>query len=62
MKRFFLIALTGIVAISLATFTGCGSKQPAAKPAAEHFEGDGHDHSKDTGDHSGHDHEKEPSK
>ncbi|MHB8972712.1 MAG: hypothetical protein ACYC3X_20210 [Pirellulaceae bacterium] len=53
MKRFFLVAMTGLVAVSLATFTGCGSKKPSANPpaktAGEHSEGDGHDHSKESG-------------
>lgn len=64
MSRFFLqIASVAVVAVSLMAFPGCGSKAPTSKPTAGHYEGDGHDHSKDvskdSGDHKGHDHEKE---
>lgn len=54
--------ITGVVLFlaSLIALPGCGSpspaNNPAEKPAAGHFEGDGHDHSKDSGDHKDHDH------
>lgn len=62
--RFYLqIASFVLVAVALVAAPGCGSQSPAKKPAdkaaAGHYEGDGHDHSKDKGDHTGHDHEKE---
>ena len=61
------LASVVLVAVSFVALPGCGSQTPtkkaADKPAAGHFEGDGHDHSKDaskdSGDHKGHDHEKE---
>jgi predicted small lipoprotein YifL len=64
MMRFCLqITSVVLVAMSLTALPGCGSQAPATKPSDEptagHFEGDGHDHSKEAADHSGHDHEKE---
>ena len=56
----FCLQMTSVVlvAISLTALPGCGSQTPATKPsnepAASHYEGDGHDHSKDDADHSGH--------
>lgn len=50
-----------LVIVALVALPGCGdSKTPPAKAPAEagHYEGDGHDHSKEKDDHSGHDHEK----
>lgn len=65
-----------LVVAALVALPGCGGSQSPAKstPATQsghyegdghdhskdktgHYEGDGHDHSKDAGDHSGHDHE-----
>jgi hypothetical protein len=51
-----------LVVTALVLLPGCGSQSAASKTApaeSGHFEGDGHDHTKDVGDHSGHDHEKE---
>jgi hypothetical protein len=49
-----------LVVIALVALSGCGgSKAPDSKLPVGHSEGDGHDHSKDKGDHSGHAHEKE---
>jgi predicted small lipoprotein YifL len=67
MMRFALyVGSVALVVASLLVLPGCGTKQPAGapaqKPATEHFEGDGHDHSKDghkDHDHEGHEHEKE---
>jgi predicted small lipoprotein YifL len=57
------LASAVLVVAALVALPGCGgSKSPASKtPPAKsgHSEGDGHDHSKDKGDHSGHDHAKE---
>jgi hypothetical protein len=57
------LASVVLVVAAVAALPGCGGSQtPANKtPAVKsgHYEGDGHDHSKDKGDHSGHDHEKE---
>ena len=59
------LASAGLVGVALVALPGCGGssspagKTPASKPASGHYEGDGHDHSKDKDDHSGHDHEKE---
>lgn len=57
------LASAVLVVAAVVALPGCGgSKSPASKtPPAKsgHYEGDGHDHSKDKGDHSGHDHEKE---
>ncbi len=47
-----VVVLSGI----LIALPGCGSPTPASKPAAEHHEGDGHDHSHDGGDHKDHHH------
>jgi hypothetical protein len=63
MSRFCLqIASVAVVTVSLMAFPGCGSSSPANKPAgtpaAGHYEGDGHDHRQESGDHKGHDHEK----
>ena len=47
-----------LVVAALVALPGCGgSKAPASKSPAGHSEGDGHDHSKDKGDHKDHDHE-----
>jgi hypothetical protein len=54
------LASAALVIVALVALPGCGgSKTPPAKTPAKtgHYEGDGHDHSKDAGDHSGHDHE-----
>jgi hypothetical protein len=56
------LAGAALVAIALAALPGCGgSKTPASKTPAKagHYEGDGHDHSKDKSDHTDHDREKE---
>lgn len=56
------LASAALVIVTLVALPGCGgsSTPPAGTPAQTgHYEGDGHDHSKDAGDHSGHDHEKE---
>ena len=59
------LASVVLVAVSFVALPGCGSqtpaKKPADKPAAGHFEGDGHDHSKDSGHPQDHDREKEGS-
>lgn len=64
MIRFYSqLAGVVVVVVSLVALPGCGSSSPtsksANKPAAGHYEGDGHDHSKDRGDHKGHDHAKD---
>jgi predicted small lipoprotein YifL len=57
------LASAVLVVAAVVALPGCGgSKSPASKtPPAKsgHYEGDGHDHSKDKSDHSGHSHEKE---
>ena len=61
-RTMFKLATAVLVVAALVALPGCGgTTTPAAKTPAKtgHFEGDGHDHSKDKGDHSGHDHEKE---
>lgn len=61
-RTMFTFATSVMVVIALAALPGCGgSRSPAKKTPAKtgHYEGDGHDHSKDKDDHSGHDHEKE---
>ncbi len=61
-RTMFQLASAVLVVAALVALPGCGgSKTPATKTPAKtgHFEGDGHDHSKDKDDHSGHDHEKE---
>jgi hypothetical protein len=64
-RTMFQLASAVVVVAALVALPGCGGakspagKTPASKSASGHREGDGHDHSKDKGDHSGHDHEKE---
>jgi hypothetical protein len=61
-RTMFKLATVVLVVAALVALPGCGgAKTPAAKTPAKtgHYDGDGHDHSKDKGDHSGHDHEKE---
>lgn len=61
-RTVFHLTSAALVIVALAVTPGCGGSNTPAKntPAKTgHYEGDGHDHSKDKGDHSGHDHEKE---
>jgi hypothetical protein len=43
-----------ILAWGIGAFAGCNSKPASAPPAEEHHEGDGHDHSKESGAHDDH--------
>ena len=64
-RTMFQLVSAVLVVAALVALPGCGgskapaNKTPAAKSSTGHYEGDGHDHSKDKDDHSGHDHEKE---
>lgn len=77
-RTMFKLATAALVVVALAALPGCGGSKPPAtktppaksghyegdghdhsKDKAGHSEGDGHDHSKDKGDHKDHDHEKE---
>jgi hypothetical protein len=68
MRRIGHLLGTGMIVLALVGFVGCGPQAPAKKSgekaAGAHFEGDGHDHSKDKehSDHDGHDHGKESPK
>jgi len=59
------LASAALVIVALVVLPGCGgSKTPPAKTPAKtgHYEGDGHDHSKDKAVHTegdGHDHSKD---
>jgi len=65
LRTIFRGAIAMLIVSALVALPGCGGSQPPAgktsapKSSAGHHEGDGHDHSKDKGDHSGHDHAKE---
>jgi major membrane immunogen (membrane-anchored lipoprotein) len=65
-RTMFKLATAVLVVVALAALPGCGgSNPPAATSPTGHYEGDGHDHSKDEAGHhegDGHDHEMEGQK
>ncbi len=54
------LASVFLVVAALVALPGCGGSDTPATNTPEttgHYEGDGHDHGDDTGDHAGHDHQ-----
>lgn len=64
-RNLLQLASAAVIVIALVGLSGCGSSSApstGSSTQAGHYEGDGHDHSKDTAGHhegDGHDHEKE---